>query len=412
LFAHAGDVTARHVATDRTLQTARPARRRIFTTRGGVLPFWNVQFPKGDASQQTRPRAEEPAKTEISTRVQAMNPIPAVPSKDAAPVDDHLPPQGSRTLVNFLLFVHLFSLGALLALNGSSHSLPNEPTLRHQLRRVPGYYLQLLGMDHDFDSGQRFNFALQSAGTTRDLARLAEELKYSQERGPHEAEKQLTRIVDAQKQKFRDMSRRGLFHLTHADVLDVGHFVELRYYRDGQEFAVGLPDNAPFVARRKAEAAGGGAEPPPLVRPWPHQRYLRYQMLAREVARLAGTDDAQDILPAAITTALLKRNGIAREELDDLNPEFRCLRLTTPVPTQVLSRNAPDAQPQWRDPWHAGWFETALKLQPLVVSGTIMFKQSINLDASDDERDFNKRDFAPPVTEPSPGDAKNNGAKN
>lgn len=332
------------------------------------------------------------------------------PTADAASRADRpdLPPQGTRTVVNFLLFVHLFSLGALMLFNGSSHGFPNEPSLRYQLRRVPGYYLQVLGMDYDFDSGQRFNFPLQSRDATRDLQRLAEELKYVRERGPHEAEKRLTAIVDAQKQSVRDMSRRGLFHLTHADAMDTGHFVELRYYRDGQEFAVGLPDNAPFVARSKAESSSGSAADETVVRPWPQQRYLRYQMLAREVARLAGTDNMQDILPAAITEALLKRNGIAKEDLADLNPEIRCLRLATAEAGQVLSRAAPDAEPEWKDPWHARWFQGVYKKRPLLISGTIGFMPSVNLDASDGERDFNKRDFAPPVADPSHAKAKKN----
>src|SRR5436190_21464289 len=69
--------------------------------------------------------------------------------------DVGLPSQGLRTTINLLLFVHLFSLGVMCLFNGS------EMGLRQQLRRVPGYYLQLLGMDLDFDSGQRVNWELQ-----------------------------------------------------------------------------------------------------------------------------------------------------------------------------------------------------------------------------------------------------------
>src|SRR5258708_1796990 len=84
--------------------------------------------------------------------------------------DVGLPSQGVRTTVNLLLFVHLFSLGALCLFNGS------EMGLRQQLRRVPGYYLQLLGMDSDFDSGQRFNWELQSRETRLRLRSLRENL--------------------------------------------------------------------------------------------------------------------------------------------------------------------------------------------------------------------------------------------
>ncbi len=120
----------------------------------------------------------------------------------AEPIQAGLPSQGVRTTVNFLLFVHLFSLGALWLFNGS------EMGLQQQLRRVPGYYLQLLGMDVDFDSGQRFNWALQSrdrptgvddahARRLREealdmgsrLARLRERLMRARGGQIHEAEK-------------------------------------------------------------------------------------------------------------------------------------------------------------------------------------------------------------------------------
>src|SRR6185369_84260 len=110
------------------------------------------------------------------------------------PPDAGLPSQGVRTAVNFLLFVHLFSLGALCLFNGS------EMGLRQQLRRVPGYYLQLLGMDLDFDSGQRFNWELQSRETRLRLRSLRENLVAARDGHIHEAEKDLTILLDLQKQ--------------------------------------------------------------------------------------------------------------------------------------------------------------------------------------------------------------------
>jgi hypothetical protein len=278
------------------------------------------------------------------------------------------PPQGVRTLVNFLLFVHLFSLAALLLLNGSFSGL------RYQLRRVPGYYLQVLGMDYDFDSGQRFNYDLQSSRTTRRLNELAEQLKYVHERGFHEAEKIWTEIADAQKQNPRDMGRRGLFHLTHADALDVGHFLELRFVVNGDAQLARLPE---------------------LRTPWPQQRYLRYQMLAREVARLAGDDNNKDMLPVAITGAVLKRNGLSPADLADIQPEFRCARLTTVSWMDAPAASNPQAAPRFKDPFHDDWFQTAYKRIPVSISGQIQFMPAVRLDSG--ERDFNKRDYAPPV---------------
>src|SRR5262245_65127616 len=119
---------------------------------------------------------------------------PAAVTPSSQPADARLPSQGMRTTVNFLLFVHLFSLGALCLFNGS------EMGLRQQLRRVPGYYLQLLGMDLDFDSGQRFNWELQSRETRLRLRSLRENLVAARDGHIHEAEKDLTILLDLQKQ--------------------------------------------------------------------------------------------------------------------------------------------------------------------------------------------------------------------
>src|SRR5262245_33308985 len=219
---------------------------------------------------------------------------PAAVTPSSQPADAGLPSQGVRTTVNFLLFVHLFSLGALWLFNGS------EMGLRQQLRRVPGYYLQLLGMDVDFDSGKRFNWDLQvrdrkmmPEGPLLDfrarMAQLRQNLLDARGNGRiHKAEMDWTALNETQKQNPRILSRRGLYHLTQGDALDVGHFLEFRYVRDGEEHIIGLPG-----FRRGYDGQDEVAALPAVVgwpNFWPRQRYLRYQMLAREVGRLAGTE--------------------------------------------------------------------------------------------------------------------------
>ncbi len=313
------------------------------------------------------------------------------PSSEAA--DAGLPSQGVRTTVNFLLFVHLFSLGALWLFNGS------EMGLRQQLRRVPGYYLQLLGMDVDFDSGQRFNWELQARDrkmvqeppldVRARMAELRRHLLDARGNGRiHEAEMDWTALNDLQKQSPRILSRRGLYHLTHADSLDVGHFLEFRYTREGEEHVVGLPG-----FRRGSSGKDEVAALPAVVSwPgfWPRPRYLRYQMLAREVGRLAGTENVQDILPAAITEGILRSEGIPLEEVGEVKAKLFCRRLTTRSQDQVLTASEPTADDYLKDPWNVRWFVTAYQKVPVAVGGRIRFSDTSGL----------QRDYTPAVSEP------------
>lgn len=305
----------------------------------------------------------------------APNPSVAKPPAAAAP---GAPSQRARTVINLLLFVHLFSLAAIFLFNGSVAG-PRE-----QLRRVPGYYLQVLGMDVDFDSGQRFNWALQAASTKDQLRTLRENLvTHGREGRIHEAEKNLTLLIDLQKQNPRDPSRRGLYHLTHGDVLDVGHFVEFRYTRDGTTQHVGLPA---FVR----------AEPVTTVEAtlprsigwrwfWPRARFQRYQMLAREIARLAGRESEQDVLPTAIVEGLLRSEGIEPEELSSLQPRLICSRLTTQTTQQADEARQQMAHSLHR--WESGWFQPAYQKTPVVVRGRILFNDEGGL----------QRDYSPAV---------------
>jgi hypothetical protein len=318
---------------------------------------------------------------------------PATEPSPVEPADAGFPSQGVRTTVNFLLFVHLFSLGALWLFNGS------EMGLRQQLRRVPGYYLQLLGMDVDFDSGQRFNWELQARDRKmmpegpldfrQRMTQMRQNLLNARGNGRiHEAEMDWTALNDLQRQNPRAINRRGLYHLTHGDSLDVGHFLEFRYTRDGEERVVGLPG-----FRRGNRGEDEVAALPAIVQwPgfWPRQRYVRYQMLAREVGRLAGTENVQDILPAAIAEGLLRSEGIGLEEVGQIKPRLCCRRLTTRSEGQVLDARDPTADPFLKDPWDVRWFVTAYEKVPVVVGGRVRFSDASGL----------QRDYTPPVSQP------------
>ena len=96
-------------------------------------------------------------------------------------------------------------------------------------------------------------------------------------------EKDVTALIDKQKENPRDMSRRGLYHLTFADPLDWAHFLEFRYQRNGEEHTVGIP-----AFQRTGRPLAAVAVLPSTVGWqgfWPRQRYVRYQMLAREIGR-------------------------------------------------------------------------------------------------------------------------------
>jgi hypothetical protein len=186
------------------------------------------------------------------------------------------------------------------------------------------------------------------------------------------------------------MSRRGLYHLTFADPLDWGHFLEFRYERDGQPRVLGLPafrrtgPRDPVVAALPSTIAWPGF--------WPRQRYVRYQMLTREVARLAGLENVQDILPAAITESLVKSEGIALDELGGLGAALACRRVEPPSTIQVVSVREGSADPWVADPSDGHWFHTTYQKTPVAVAGRILFNDGSGL----------QRDYAPKVSEDSP----------
>jgi hypothetical protein len=189
-----------------------------------------------------------------------------------------------------------------------------------------------------------------------------------------------------QKQNPRNRSRRGLYHLTHADVVDVGHFLELRYTRDGEQHTVGLPGfsrhggaGGDVTARWPSSVGWQGF--------WPRQRYLRYQALSREIGRLAGQETVQDILPAAITEGILRSEGIELSELGTLQPRLFCYRLTTRDQMQTMVAAEPTSEPSFKDPWHANWFQPAYQKVPVAVSGRVRFNDDSGL----------QRDYAPKV---------------
>ncbi len=188
------------------------------------------------------------------------------------------PSPGVRTLVSFLLFVHLFSLGL-----GWIMWRLSSP-MRQALRRFPGFYLQVLALDVAPDSG---------------LVRLPSGELYPSPR-------------------VLPKSRRALWHLTHADALDVDHFIVLR---DDQGREV----------------------------QWPHEglrgaRYGRYQMLAWEMGRLAGIEDVENVLPAALARGMLQEANMKRATLE-------CRRLLLRAPEEARSND-----PQLNDPYgRARW---------------------------------------------------------
>ncbi len=202
------------------------------------------------------------------------------PSQHAEP----LPPEAGqepagpsaqvRTLVSFLLFAHLFSLG----LSWTMWRLSSP--MRQALRRFPGFYLQLLGMDVAPDSG---------------IVRLPSGELYPSPR-------------------VLPKSRRALWHLTQGDALDVDHFLILR---DEQGRQVQWPP----------PGAGG-------------LRHRRYQMIAWEMARLAGIEDTENVLPAALGRGLLREAGMQRATLE-------CRRLLLRAPEEARSND-----PTLNDPYH------------------------------------------------------------
>ena len=292
----------------------------------------------------------------------------------------------ARTVVNFLLFVHLFTVGVLFFLNGSSDYYSG---LRHRLRKMPGYYLQVLGMDFDFDSGQQFNTMLQSEQFKQQL-RVAQELLKNDV--PRQLESHLTQVISQQGQNLRLMDRRGLYHMTLGDPTDVSHYLQIYVGRnenqrnasaDGETSRDRWRLYVPFLPMRSEDVDAVVTLPNDSI--WPRQRALRYHMLGREIDRLSKADRVADILPASIMASVVKRFGYDPSSLHAIEPrpQFNCLRLTVKSLDDALNPGVGMTGNRPRDPFHPRYFETAYSKIPMLMGNSIGF-----YDGAGAERDF------------------------
>ncbi len=112
-------------------------------------------------------------------------------------------------------------------------------------------------------------------------------------------------------------------------------------------------------------------------------------MLAREIGRLAGTENVQDILPAAITEGILRSEGIELEEVGQAKARLFCQRLTTRSADDAVASRASAAPDHLKDPWNVRWFVTAYQKVPVVIGGHIRFSDTSGL----------QRDYTPAVSE-------------
>jgi hypothetical protein len=264
-------------------------------------------------------------------------------------------PSVGRTVVNLLLFVHLFSLGLLMAFGGSSIVPDGEPPkmLQPKLRRVPGYYLQLLAMEVDFDSGQRFP---DSSWVKFHADEAALHLKQAEDAPTPAARKQFLAaakghldLLDPIRAGDPRRTHRGLYHLTYGDALDVGHLIEFRFDEDGREQVIRLP----------AADMGG-------------QQRIRYQALAREAARLTRADaeggEVRDVLPTAVVEHLMAQTGVTAGEV-------RILRRGTQLQQHVTQSEIALQEEAWRkNPWDDNWLATVFERKAQrSASGKILF---------------------------------------
>jgi hypothetical protein len=233
-------------------------------------------------------------------------------------VQRELPAQGTRTLVNFLLFVHLFSLAVVLMLNR------NVSYLRQRLRTVPCAYLHVLYQDVQFGAGMP---AVVFTGT---------------------AEQAIDRAVYQVRATDRDVrhARRACFHILHGPAyrsLDLDCYAELQAVRDGTEVRLALPEAST----------------------WPAIRYQRYRQLAWEIGRLSYVEEDRVVLGAwcdAVAARLLREAGVdeGRFALRQLLVE------TTPQAADPLQQLPDDRR-------HAPtWFRTWLQANARAGVGTVL----------------------------------------
>lgn len=198
-----------------------------------------------------------------------------------------------RTAVSLLLFIHLFSLATVLLFNSSTSRF------RENLRTMPGFYLRLLAMDYDLDAGVRF-----AAG---------------EEENPRQQNK----------------ARRAMMHLTHADVHDVGFFVDFEYERDGQTQTVRMPPEGLWGQRK---------------------RY--HQLLTWEMGRLAGTGEVDNEMPRAVGGWLARTSGVTTGAI-------RCRPLYLLNTENVLAPRERDDD----NPWAARRYGPPVLAKQIILDG-------------------------------------------
>ncbi len=253
------------------------------------------------------------------------------------------PSQNVRTTISFLLFVHFFSLGALLVLNHSSSELSQK------LRRIPGYYLQTLFMDVDFDHGQPFRHR-----------------RFPQ---PENAM--------AERDNPRDMprGRRGRYHLTLGEAYDCAFFVEVE-----------IPD-PDFIRQRGGNYDGmQRVVTVPDLEIAPKQRYLRYHTLAWEAARLNGQEDVDPILLGGIGGGVLREYNVPR----NIPCRVRVWRMLSRTPEQ-----ATHADETIRDKWNKRAPDPDIGLE-----GTIFLDDNGQVQFT---RTLPANEVSPPPGTPAPG---------
>jgi hypothetical protein len=137
-----------------------------------------------------------------------------------------LPSQGVRTLVSLLLFLHLFSLGVVFMSYGNPLGIEEQESLNRRLLDVLSPYVETFNLN----LGHRYRVPTPPETAVEPTAR---------------------------------------YYLTHGKPTDVDFVVEID-------------------ARKKDGTAEKVTIPPSNL--WPHQRYLRYQMLANAIGSLSGND--------------------------------------------------------------------------------------------------------------------------
>jgi len=129
----------------------------------------------------------------------------------------------------------------------------------------------------------------------------------------------------------------------------------------------GMPSDVDFVVDIDAHKKDGTIEkvviPPGDL--WPHQRYLRFQLLANAIGSLSGNDRVADnevvelILPKSVAGGVLAKLGATRGTIV-------CRSHRMLLSDQVGSSNSEE-----RDPFNSRYYSTVLDAQVLVSGGRV-----------------------------------------